>query len=137
MSCCDSIMVRSPSKKTGWSSTLRMRMAAGIFIDAELAREAVVIRCRKWRWEASAHRNAHTFVAWSSPRRRAYARSMKQARRIAIIGGARIPFARQDTNYVEASNLQMLAAALQGVVARFGLKGKRLGEVAAGAVIKH
>src|SRR5262245_2203229 len=62
---------------------------------------------------------------------------MKPARRIAIIGGARIPFARHNTNYVVASNLQMLAAALQGVVDRFRLKGERLGEVAAGAVLKH
>jgi acetyl-CoA C-acetyltransferase len=62
---------------------------------------------------------------------------MKSARKVAIIGGARIPFARQNTNYVEASNLQMLTAALQGVVDRFGLKGQRLGEVAAGAVLKH
>jgi acetyl-CoA C-acetyltransferase len=62
---------------------------------------------------------------------------MKPARKVAIIGGARIPFARQNTNYVEASNMQMLTAALQGVVDRFGLKGERLGEVAAGAVIKH
>jgi acetyl-CoA C-acetyltransferase len=62
---------------------------------------------------------------------------MKAARKVAIIGGARIPFARHNTHYVEASNMQMLSAALQGVVDRFGLKGERLGEVAAGAVIKH
>jgi acetyl-CoA C-acetyltransferase len=62
---------------------------------------------------------------------------MKTARRIAILGGARIPFARQNTNYVEASNLQMLSAALKGVVDRFGLQGQRVGEVAAGAVLKH
>jgi acetyl-CoA C-acetyltransferase len=62
---------------------------------------------------------------------------MKTARRIAILGGARIPFARQNTNYVEASNLQMLSAALKGVVERFGLQGQRVGEVAAGAVLKH
>ena len=62
---------------------------------------------------------------------------MKTARRVAILGGARIPFARQNTNYVEASNMQMLAAALKGVVDRFGLQGQRVGEVAAGAVLKH
>jgi acetyl-CoA C-acetyltransferase len=62
---------------------------------------------------------------------------MKAVRKVAIVGGARIPFARQNTNYVEASNLQMLTAALQGVVERFGLKGELLGEVAAGAVLKH
>jgi acetyl-CoA C-acetyltransferase len=62
---------------------------------------------------------------------------MKTARSVAIIGGARIPFARQNTNYVEASNMQMLSAALKGVVDRFGLQGQRVGEVAAGAVLKH
>jgi acetyl-CoA C-acetyltransferase len=62
---------------------------------------------------------------------------MNTARRVAILGGARIPFARQNTNYVEASNMQMLTAALKGVVDRFGLQGQRVGEVAAGAVLKH
>jgi acetyl-CoA C-acetyltransferase len=62
---------------------------------------------------------------------------MKSLRKVAILGGSRIPFARKDTNYVEASNISMLAAALKGVVNRFGLRGARLGEVAAGAVIKH
>src|SRR5262245_38578901 len=62
---------------------------------------------------------------------------MKTSRRVAIIGGTRIPFARQNTSYVEASNTQMLTAALQGAVDRFGLRGERLGEVAAGAVLKH
>ena len=62
---------------------------------------------------------------------------MKTARTVAILGGTRIPFARQNTNYVEASNMQMLTAALKGVVDRFGLQGQRVGEVAAGAVLKH
>ncbi|MGQ0700801.1 MAG: acetyl-CoA C-acetyltransferase [Panacagrimonas sp.] len=62
---------------------------------------------------------------------------MKSVQHIAILGGARIPFARQNTAYVETSNLDMLTAALQGVVDHFGLKGMRLGEVAAGAVLKH
>ena len=62
---------------------------------------------------------------------------MKASRKVAIIGGTRIPFARQNTNYVEASNTQMLTATLRGLVDRFGLRGERLGEVAAGAVLKH
>jgi acetyl-CoA C-acetyltransferase len=67
---------------------------------------------------------------------RAYA-AMKGLERIAILGGVRIPFARQNTNYVLASNLDMLIATLKGLVERFGLQGRRLGEVAAGAVLKH
>jgi len=58
-------------------------------------------------------------------------------RRVAILGGARIPFARSNTAYVEASNQDMLTAALKALVDRFGLRGETVGEVAAGAVIKH
>src|SRR5271170_2582224 len=62
---------------------------------------------------------------------------MNAAGRVAILGGVRIPFARQNTNYAAASNLDMLTATLKGVIERFGLEGRRLGEVAAGAVLKH
>jgi acetyl-CoA C-acetyltransferase len=58
-------------------------------------------------------------------------------RRVAIIGGQRIPFARAYTAYATASNQDMLTAAFRSLVARFGLQGVRLGDVAAGAVIKH
>src|SRR5437660_10345241 len=57
--------------------------------------------------------------------------------RVAIIGGARIPFARANGAYGDASNQDMLTAALKALVDRYALKGERLGEVAAGAVIKH
>jgi acetyl-CoA C-acetyltransferase len=55
----------------------------------------------------------------------------------AIVGGNRIPFARSNGPYATASNQDMLTAALDGLVARFGLQGERLDEVAAGAVLKH
>src|SRR5206468_8454019 len=57
--------------------------------------------------------------------------------KVAILGGARIPFARANGAYNEASNQDMLTAALKALVDRFALKGEKLGEVAAGAVIKH
>jgi acetyl-CoA C-acetyltransferase len=57
--------------------------------------------------------------------------------RVAIIGGNRIPFARSNGRYATASNQDMLTAALDGLVARYGLAGQRLGEVVAGAVLKH
>jgi acetyl-CoA C-acetyltransferase len=60
-----------------------------------------------------------------------------QVRRVAVIGGIRIPFARAHGAYAHVGNAQMLTAALQGVVDRHGLMGVRLGEVTAGAVIKH
>ena len=62
---------------------------------------------------------------------------MTQIRKVAIVGGNRIPFVRSNTAYSHASNMQMLTAALQGLVQRFNLEGERLGEVAAGAVMKH
>ena len=58
-------------------------------------------------------------------------------RRVAIIGGIRIPFARSYTAYAKASNQDMLTAVFRGVVERFKLQGERLGDAAAGAVIKH
>ena len=58
-------------------------------------------------------------------------------RRVAIVGSARIPFARSNTAYGDASNQDMLTAALSALVDKFGLRGEKLGEVAAGAVIKH
>lgn len=54
-----------------------------------------------------------------------------------IIGGNRIPFARSNTKYAQASNQDMFTAALDGLVARFGLQGQRIGSVAGGAVLKH
>jgi acetyl-CoA C-acetyltransferase len=62
---------------------------------------------------------------------------MTQTRRVAVIGGNRIPFVRSNTAYAEASNQEMLTATLKGLVARYKLEGERLGEVVAGAVIKH
>ncbi|KQW53136.1 acetyl-CoA acetyltransferase [Nocardioides sp. Root1257] len=58
-------------------------------------------------------------------------------RRVAVIGGNRIPFARSNTVYADASNQDMLTAAIDGLVARFGLERARVGEVVAGAVLKH
>ncbi|WP_186315912.1 acetyl-CoA C-acetyltransferase [Catellatospora sichuanensis] len=60
-----------------------------------------------------------------------------RVRKVAVIGGNRIPFARSNSRYARASNQDMLTAALDGLVARHGLAGQRLGEVAAGAVLKH
>src|SRR6201996_7427805 len=58
-------------------------------------------------------------------------------RRVAIIGGVRIPFARGNGAYAQVGNQEMLTAALRGVVDRFGLKGQRVDDVPAGAVMKH
>lgn len=61
---------------------------------------------------------------------------MSQLRRVAIIGGNRIPFARSNGPYATASNQAMLTAALEGLIERYNLHGQRIGEVVAGAVLK-
>ena len=62
---------------------------------------------------------------------------IKTIRRVAVIGGNRLPFARSNTAYARASNQDLLTATLRGLVTRYALQGERLGEVVAGAVIKH
>jgi acetyl-CoA C-acetyltransferase len=74
----------------------------------------------------------------ATPQKQDSAMSTQPAvRRVAIIGGNRIPFARSNGPYFTASNSDMLTAALNGLVDRYSLHGKRLGEVVAGAVLKH
>jgi acetyl-CoA C-acetyltransferase len=60
-----------------------------------------------------------------------------EPRKVAVVAGNRIPFARQDKTYRHASNSDMLTAALNGLVDRTGLGGQEIGEVVAGAVLKH
>lgn len=62
---------------------------------------------------------------------------MQTVRRVAVIAGNRIPFARADGPYATASNQDMLTAALDGLARRAGLEGESVGEFAAGAVLKH
>jgi acetyl-CoA C-acetyltransferase len=61
----------------------------------------------------------------------------KKTRSAVVVGGNRIPFARSNGTYARASNQDMLTAALDGLVGRHGLEGERIGEVAAGATLKH
>jgi acetyl-CoA C-acetyltransferase len=63
--------------------------------------------------------------------------SDNQARKVAVIGYNRIPFARSNTFYRNAGNQQLMTAALEGLIERYHLQGKYMGEVAGGAVIKH
>jgi len=58
-------------------------------------------------------------------------------RKVAIIGSSRIPFCRSNTFYADKSNLDMLTAAIDGLVHRFGLQGEQPDELMAGAVITH
>jgi acetyl-CoA C-acetyltransferase len=63
--------------------------------------------------------------------------STLQSRPVAIVGGSRIPFARSNSAYAQASNQDMLTTVLDALVERFDLAGQQLGEVVAGAVLKH
>lgn len=58
-------------------------------------------------------------------------------RKVAVVGGQRVPFARSFSNYLGVNNQQLMEASLKALVEKFHLKGERLGEVALGAVIKH
>ncbi len=60
-----------------------------------------------------------------------------ELRRVAVVGSSRIPFARSNGAYASLGNQEMLTAVLRSLVDKFALKGETLGEVAAGAVIKH
>jgi len=61
----------------------------------------------------------------------------RETRRVAIVGGTRIPFCRSYSAYAEQSNQDMMTAALRGLVSKYNLKGEKLGDVSLGAVIKH
>jgi len=62
---------------------------------------------------------------------------MNEPRKVAILGGNRIPFARSNKEYANASNQDMLTSALNGLVARYGLQDQEMGLVVGGAVLKH
>ena len=60
-----------------------------------------------------------------------------RAIRVAVVGGARIPFCRSHSVYRDCTNQEMMSAALSGLVDKLDLRGQTLGDVALGAVIKH
>jgi acetyl-CoA C-acetyltransferase len=87
--------------------------------------------------KAPAKKSAATKAAETVSSVASAAAGAQTVRRVAVIGGNRIPFARSNTVYTNASNQDMLTAALDGLVERYGLVGERVGEFAAGAVLKH
>ena len=78
-----------------------------------------------------------TRIPSEAGRARAVGCMVSSVRRVAVIGGNRIPFARSDSVYAHASDQDMLTASLDGLIDRFQLQGEQLGEVVAGAVLKH
>jgi acetyl-CoA C-acetyltransferase len=75
--------------------------------------------------------------AKKTPAKKPAAAKADGVRKVAVIGGNRIPFARSNSVYAGVSNQEMLTAALDGLVDRFGLEGETVGEFVAGAVLKH
>lgn len=71
----------------------------------------------------------------TAPKKKSAASSSAQ-QRVAILGGNRIPFARSNGSYADASNIDMLTAALNGLIERYNLQDEMIGEVVAGAVLK-
>src|SRR5690606_1972017 len=63
--------------------------------------------------------------------------TMAELRKVAIVGSARLPFARANTAYSDETNLSLMAAAIGGLADKFGLKGEKIDEVMGGAVINH
>jgi len=61
----------------------------------------------------------------------------QQLRRVAVVGGVRIPFCRSGTLYADLTNLDMMTAALSGLVERYKLEGQHIDEVVGGAVVTH
>src|SRR5262245_55480176 len=66
-----------------------------------------------------------------------YGMRNQSSRRVVVVGGVRIPFCRAHTAYARCSNQDMMTAVLHALVAKYGLKNQRLGDVSLGAVIKH
>lgn len=73
----------------------------------------------------------------AAPKKATAAKATPSQHRVAILGGNRIPFARSNGAYADASNTDMLTAAFNGLIERYNLQGERVGEVVAGAVMKH
>lgn len=71
-----------------------------------------------------------------APKSTSNRKSATSQHRVAILGGNRIPFARSNGAYADASNIDMLTAALNGLVERYNLQDEKVGEVVAGAVMK-
>ena len=61
----------------------------------------------------------------------------EKSKKVAILGGIRIPFCRAHTNYKKLSNQDMMTATLKVLVNNFSIHNEQLGEVTLGAVIKH
>jgi acetyl-CoA C-acetyltransferase len=85
----------------------------------------------------STQKKTSTATTKKAPKSKAPASTNPGVRRVAIIGGNRLPFARSNTAYSKVSNQELLTSSLRGLVDRFGLQGHKMGEVVAGAVIKH
>jgi len=123
----------APAKKTTPATTAKAAPAKKTPAKKTAAKRAPAKKSAAGSSPASRTTSATTAASRTASAPRATA----TPRRAVILGGNRIPFGRAGKAYASASNQDLLTAAIDGLVARYGLAGAQLGEVAAGAVLKH
>ena len=130
---------KDTAKTTATKSTTRRRTSTSTATPAKTAtpRKAATATktARQTATKSPSKRTRKS--ATSTPVKKEQSMSQNTVRRVAIIGGNRIPFARSNGAYFTASNIDMFTAALNGLITRYNLQGQRLGEVVSGAVLKH
>ena len=130
---------KDTAKTTATKSTTRRRTSTSTATPAKTATPRKAATATKTaRQTATKSPSTRTRKsATSTPVKKEQSMSQNTVRRVAIIGGNRIPFARSNGAYFTASNIDMFTAALNGLITRYNLQGQRLGEVVSGAVLKH
>ena len=130
---------KDTAKTTATKSTTRRRTSTSTATPAKTAtpRKAATATKTASQTATKSPSTRTRKSATSTPVKKEQSMSQNTVRRVAIIGGNRIPFARSNGAYFTASNIDMFTAALNGLITRYNLQGQRLGEVVSGAVLKH
>lgn len=130
---------KSPAAKTATAKSSRSRSTGTTAAKTNKPQSRITTNSQASRPAATQSTDQTTVTTHTTSRVKKQGNQMTQPsiRRVAIIGANRIPFARSNGAYFKASNSDMLTAALNGLVERYQLQGQRLGEVVAGAVLKH
>lgn len=130
---------KDTAKTTATKSTTRRRTSTSTATPAKTAtpRKAATATKTASQTATKSPSTRTRKSATSTPVKKEQSMSQNSVRRVAIIGGNRIPFARSNGAYFTASNIDMFTAALNGLITRYNLQGQRLGEVVSGAVLKH
>ncbi len=127
---------KDTAKTTATKSTTRRRTSTSTATNATPRKAATATKTASQTATKSPSTRTRQFKT-STTVKKEQPMSQNTVRRVAIIGGNRIPFARSNGAYFTASNIDMFTAALNGLITRYNLQGQRLGEVVSGAVLKH